>query len=163
MKTRSMNTVFLGLCCALLLFASDSYSQSLTAEDYARAEKMLSYNTAPLVDRAGVRPTWLPDGRFWYQVLTATGREYVLVDPGNGAKRVGATLAEIGVTQPAAPGRQGGTAGSAPGVRSPDGKREVFIKDWNLFVRDVATGQEKQLTTDGVKDFGYATDNAGWR
>jgi dipeptidyl-peptidase-4 len=29
-------------------------------------------------------------------------------------------------------------------------------------VRDVATGREKQLTSDGVKDFGYATDNAGW-
>jgi Tol biopolymer transport system component len=26
----------------------------------------------------------------------------------------------------------------------------------------VATGKETQLTTDGVKDFGYATDNAGW-
>jgi dipeptidyl-peptidase-4 len=31
-----------------------------------------------------------------------------------------------------------------------------------LWVRDVATGAETQLTTDGVKDFGYATDNAGW-
>jgi dipeptidyl aminopeptidase/acylaminoacyl peptidase len=47
-------------------------------------------------------------------------------------------------------------------VTSPDGKRAVFIRDWNLWVRDVATGQEKALTTDGVKDFGYATDNAGW-
>ena len=45
---------------------------------------------------------------------------------------------------------------------SPDGKRTAFIKDWNLWVRDVATGKETQLTTDGVKDFGYATDNAGW-
>lgn len=26
----------------------------------------------------------------------------------------------------------------------------------------MATGKETQLTTDGVKDFGYATDNAGW-
>jgi len=38
----------------------------------------------------------------------------------------------------------------------------VFIRDYNLWVRDVATGKEKQLTRDGVKDFGYATDNAGW-
>ena len=37
-----------------------------------------------------------------------------------------------------------------------------FIRDWNLWVRDIATGKETQLTTDGVKDFGYATDNAGW-
>jgi dipeptidyl aminopeptidase/acylaminoacyl peptidase len=45
---------------------------------------------------------------------------------------------------------------------SPDGKLAAFIRDWNLWVREVATGKETQLTTDGVKDFGYATDNAGW-
>ena len=45
---------------------------------------------------------------------------------------------------------------------SPDGKRAVFIRDWNLWVRDVASGKETQLTQDGVKDYGYATDNAGW-
>jgi dipeptidyl aminopeptidase/acylaminoacyl peptidase len=45
---------------------------------------------------------------------------------------------------------------------SPDGTRAVFICDWNLWVRDTASGQERQLTTDGVKDFGYGTSNAGW-
>lgn len=45
---------------------------------------------------------------------------------------------------------------------SPDGKRVVFIRDYNLWMRELATGKETQLTTDGVKDFGYATDNAGW-
>jgi len=48
-------------------------------------------------------------------------------------------------------------------VLSPDRTRAVFIRDWNLWVRDVATGQETQLTTDGVENYGYATDNAGWR
>lgn len=52
--------------------------------------------------------------------------------------------------------------GDEPGVRSPDGKSEAFIRDWNLWVRDVATGKETQLTRDGVTDYGYATDNAGW-
>ncbi len=45
---------------------------------------------------------------------------------------------------------------------SPDGKYAAYIKDWNLFVRDMTTGRDIQLTTDGVKDYGYATDNAGW-
>lgn len=45
---------------------------------------------------------------------------------------------------------------------SPDGKRIAFIKNYNLWVRDTQTNQQTQLTTDGVKDFGYATDNAGW-
>jgi dipeptidyl aminopeptidase/acylaminoacyl peptidase len=46
---------------------------------------------------------------------------------------------------------------------SPDGKKAILIKDFNLWVRDAATNKLTQLTTDGVKDFGYATDNAGWR
>ena len=45
---------------------------------------------------------------------------------------------------------------------SPDGRSAVFIRNDNLWVRDVASGAERALTTDGVKDFGYATDNAGW-
>jgi dipeptidyl-peptidase 4 len=51
----------------------------------------------------------------------------------------------------------------APLTLSPDKKLGAFIRDWNLWVRDLATGKETQLTTDGVKDFGYATDNAGWK
>jgi dipeptidyl-peptidase-4 len=55
-----------------------------------------------------------------------------------------------------------GRGGPAIDIPSPDKKRAAFIRDFNLWVRDVATGRETQLTTDGVKDFGYATDNAGW-
>jgi dipeptidyl-peptidase-4 len=58
--------------------------------------------------------------------------------------------------------KTGKGAGAAPEELSPDGKRAAFIRDYNLWVREVATGKETQLTTDGVKDFGYATDNAGW-
>jgi dipeptidyl-peptidase 4 len=46
---------------------------------------------------------------------------------------------------------------------SPDKKLAVFIKDNNLWVRTEATGEEHALTTDGVNDYGYATDNAGWQ
>ncbi|MFB3854409.1 MAG: DPP IV N-terminal domain-containing protein [Vicinamibacterales bacterium] len=59
-------------------------------------------------------------------------------------------------------GTGGGRGGAGNAVTSPDGKRAVFIRDWNLWVRDLATGQEKALTTDGIENFGYATDNAGW-
>jgi len=47
-------------------------------------------------------------------------------------------------------------------VSSPDGSRAVFGRDHNLWVREISTGKEIQLTDDGVKDFGYATNNAGW-
>ncbi|MEA9826462.1 S9 family peptidase [Xanthomonas campestris pv. raphani] len=50
-----------------------------------------------------------------------------------------------------------------PGVLSPDKTREAFIRNWNLWLRELATGKETQLTRDGVENFGYATDNAGWQ
>src|SRR5215207_573622 len=71
----------------------------LTADDYARAEKMLTYNTAPLIDRAGARPTFLPDGRFWYRVLTPTGSEYVLINPADGSRKTGTSVTQLGVTE----------------------------------------------------------------
>jgi dipeptidyl aminopeptidase/acylaminoacyl peptidase len=46
---------------------------------------------------------------------------------------------------------------------SPNKKLGAFVRDWNLWVRDLSTGIETQLTTDGQKDYGYSTDNAGWR
>lgn len=45
---------------------------------------------------------------------------------------------------------------------SPDGQWAAYIKDSNLWVKNLSNGSETQLTTDGVKDFGYATNNAGW-
>ncbi len=59
-------------------------------------------------------------------------------------------------------GRGGRGGGAAQEVLSPDKKHAAFIRDSNLWVRDVATNKESPLTTDGIKDFGYATDNAGW-
>jgi dipeptidyl aminopeptidase/acylaminoacyl peptidase len=74
------------------------------------------------------------------------------------------------------PQKPGGTTGSRPAARpanarrhageenlSPDKRLAAFIRDNNLWVKTIATGEEKQLTTDGVADYGYATDNAGWQ
>jgi dipeptidyl aminopeptidase/acylaminoacyl peptidase len=68
------------------------------------------------------------------------------------------TSSATATPQTMAMGRRGG----GNEVVSPDGRKSVFIKDWNLWVRDVATKKETQLTTDGKENFGYATDNAGW-
>ncbi len=47
-------------------------------------------------------------------------------------------------------------------IVSPDGTKAAFIRDHNLWLRDPTTGETTQLTEDGVEDFGYATNNAGW-
>ncbi|MGO9269396.1 MAG: DPP IV N-terminal domain-containing protein [Terriglobia bacterium] len=61
-----------------------------------------------------------------------------------------------------APGRARPRGGAGNESLSPDKKKVAFIREYNLWVRDVASGKEAQLTTDGVKDFSYALDNAGW-
>ncbi|MGH7483071.1 MAG: DPP IV N-terminal domain-containing protein [Longimicrobiales bacterium] len=47
-------------------------------------------------------------------------------------------------------------------VVSPDGRLGAFRREYDLWVRDLATGEETRLTTDGIEHFGYATNNAGW-
>ncbi|TAK19042.1 MAG: S9 family peptidase [Acidobacteria bacterium] len=143
----------------------------MTEADYARAEKMLAAGTTPLVQLANVQPNWLAGGKFWYR---GANNALFLVDPAAKTKIPcdvnGVACKPDGPVGPAAPagagrgGRAGGQgrAGGAPSVASPDGKRAAYIKDFNLWVRDVATGKETQLTSDGIKDFGYATNNAGW-
>jgi dipeptidyl aminopeptidase/acylaminoacyl peptidase len=64
---------------------------------------------------------------------------------------------------PAATPKNRYQANAQNSVISPDGKLAAYIKNWNLWVRDIASGKETQLTTDGVENFGYATDNASWR
>lgn len=138
--------------------AADLSRRVYTAADYDRAASMLAPNAAPLVDRANVRPTFLPDGRFYYRVSTATGNEYVLINPADGKRIVAADLKTLGVLNATRTNQN--TDPNA--VVSPDGTRAAYIKDFNLWVKDLASGKETQLTIDGVKDYGYATDNAGW-
>jgi dienelactone hydrolase len=189
----------------------------LTSADYAQAERFMTYNTAPLVFRSGVRPAWLAGDRFWYRVTTPEGAEFVLVDPVTGRREaafdhvaLAAALSKVAEAKFDANhlpfqqidfsddltsvlfnagskryrcdrqgtecvstgnaeggggrgGRGGGRGGAARNdVPSPDKKKTAFVRDYNIWVRDVATNQETQLTRDGVKDYGYATDNAGW-
>src|SRR5262245_54964049 len=163
----------------------------VTTADYDRAVRMLAPNLTGLVVGDSVNATWLPDGRFWYVRTTLTGSENVVIDPVKKTREVVQTPPEGGQVDPAGGGGRGGRGGGRggrgegggragvalsrtcgpnvtgmtgppPPSMSPDGSKAIFICDWNLWVKDVATGQERQLTTDGVKDFGYATSNAGW-
>ena len=45
---------------------------------------------------------------------------------------------------------------------SPNGQLSAFIYDYNLWVKDLNSNKTTQLTFDGEKDYGYATNNAGW-
>jgi len=157
---RSAALVAPSLAAALVVAPLAAQPRALTAADYARAERFLAPNVAPLVTNAGVQPTWLPDGRFTYRVRTADGTTPMFVVDQKGVKTNCATTPAACPAPAAAPA--GGRGGGGLAVLSPDGTKAAFIKNWNLWVRDVASGKEMPVTFDGVKDYGYATDNAGW-
>ncbi|OZC03449.1 S9 family peptidase [Rubricoccus marinus] len=201
---------------AALFVASGAFAQErprVTAEDYAQAERFLYSGTNGLVTGGSVSPTWQDDGRFTYKAETASGAEFVVVDPARGTREVAFDPETMARALSAARGEAieasalpfssfwvmddgiGVDIGdthyvcdldaescdargdrrepdaraemmrrfSRTEVYSPDGSRAAFIRNWNLWVRDVASGEETQLTTDGVENYGYATDNAGWR
>src|SRR5438067_2240944 len=68
-------------CFALLTATAFAQSpRAFTAEDYARAEKFMPYNTTPLVLHT-VRATWIGDShRFWFRNTTEQGSEFVMMD-----------------------------------------------------------------------------------
>ena len=181
-------------------------ARQLTADDYARAERFLGVNTAPLVRGVVSTPSWLEGGRLSYRVTTPEGFAFRVVDPARGtrtdlferARLAAALTAASGGTVDAsrlppqsfqlskdgrslavwARGREwrcdlqaytcatpdsAGTAGAPPHSSvSPDGRWAAYIREHNLWAKELSTGRDVQLTTDGIEDFGYATDNAGW-
>ncbi len=154
--TRASATLLVSLLVPASLAAQQgnfSPPPPLTASDYANAERWMPYNTAPLVFGTGVRATWIADDRFWYRVSAAGGPQAWLVD----AARATRVVCDLDPCKSASP-----VAVAQTGARSPDGSHDAFLRDGNLWVRSVATSAETQLTRDAVKDFGYATDNAGW-
>ncbi|WP_251029915.1 MULTISPECIES: S9 family peptidase [unclassified Pedobacter] len=150
-----MNKYWLTVTACTLAITANAQQKALTVKDYERAESFMSYNTAKYIDHASVQPNWLEGDKFWYTTKTNGTEQAFLVDPVKKTKTL--TTDYKGSATPSRPGA------SRNEVLSPDGKKAILIKDYNLFVKDVATGKLIQLTTDGIKDYGYATDNAGWK
>ncbi|UKT63878.1 S9 family peptidase [Pedobacter mucosus] len=144
---------------ALALIASANAQQgtSLTEKDYERAESFLSYGTGKYIDHGAVQPNWIDANTFWYSTKAGAGEQTYLVDAVKKTKTLTTEYKSAGG------GAQNFRRGGRGEVISPDGKKSVLIKDYNLFVKDIASGKLTQLTTDGIKDYGYATDNAGWK
>jgi len=143
----------------LVQTTSGQNGRSFTEADYQHAADMLGGNVNKLIDNA-IQPQWLPDGKLWYSSMTEKGIEFKLFNPANGTKISAASKKEL--FEKAGISEEAESKTSPIEVLSPDGKYAAYIKDWNLWIKEVSTGTEKALTTDGIKDFGYATDNAGW-
>lgn len=126
----------------------------ITKEDYQRVEKTLRQFTNKLLDLASVRPTWINDSEFIYSDTQDGQQKHFRVNARkNKIKEITSDVAQS-LKKPG--GRMGGNS------VSPDGQKAAFIRDNNLWIKDLGANEEKQLTFDGIEDFGYATNNAGW-
>src|SRR5258705_12608707 len=101
MLTRTLRTA---AALALLLAATaNAQTRALTADDYARAEKFLNYNTNRLVLHAAAQPTWVGDDRLWYRTTTENGTEFFQIDAPTRARSAALDQAEVGAALSAAP------------------------------------------------------------
>lgn len=145
----------------------------VTAEEYTRAEQFTSDGVAGLVSSSGmmsftarggisVDANWLSDERLWYR---NNNQEVVLIDPVEKTTAAcdDALCSALGIPAPVSAAAVAAADNGPPLSLSPDGLLGAFVRDYNLWVRDIGTGISRQLTFDGEKDFGYATDNAGWK
>ena len=127
------------LLCLMVNLSQGQDTRKLKESDYQRAQAMLRGNVDKFVDN-NIRPQWTRDGRVWYEAEAEGQSIYKLVDP-NRKKILSATsrkeLFEKGKVEQEAERRFRRTS------ISPDGKYEAFIRDWNLWIREVETGEGK--------------------
>lgn len=159
MKTVKLFYLLLLVASSTTLVSNAQPGRIYTSTDYNRAAATLGGNVNKYIDNM-IQPQWTFDGRLWYRSLTENQSKYILLNPVDSKRVIYNTKKEL---SDALPKEVINLALSSNEVVSPDGKKVAFIRDWNLWLRDVETGTETAQTVDGIKDFGYATDNAGWK
>ncbi|MGC4232244.1 MAG: prolyl oligopeptidase family serine peptidase [Niabella sp.] len=132
-----------------------TFAQSITLADYDRAAGFLYGNLSKKIFNRSVTPTWLKDSTgFTYQVQDATGTHTKKYDYKTG------TIADLKEEQNQWPRRQW-EEGNRTESKSPDGEWTAFVKEYNLFIKNNKTGEEKQLSYNGKKNYEYAS-YYGW-
>jgi dipeptidyl-peptidase-4 len=132
---------------------------------YATGITVPAQPATPKLYRATVDPHWLSDDQtFWYQNENAGGvSEYVIVDAEHGTRKV-ASHADITRLDPSSASSEQhpvaaklATKTSSP---SPDGKYEAFVRDHNLWIRELAGHAESPLSFDASSGNTFHADTA---
>lgn len=146
---RILMTVFAGIC-----LEGGAWAQS-TENDYARAFS-LPEKYRNKVYYADVNPRWMGDThQFWYVRNTPEGEKYVIVDAENKTRIAmpdtmkQRLLAERNRSGGGRYWAESDDQKTASPIPSPDGKWMAFLKNSNIYVKEVASGREKALSMDG--------------
>lgn len=178
--------------CLLALsttLGSINATAQVTYKDYLRADAVMSYSN--YVYSPAVTPNWLgeshyfwyqnheKDGDFFYLVNAATGKKYKATEKKELAQYIPAkqkAIADMLTSDRPTGNRPGEWRGGRPGgfgffgrgaMKSPDGKWEAYIKDYNVYISPVnadttAPKVEYALTTDGTKELRYDQRSLSW-
>src|SRR5262245_27439345 len=163
----------------IILFLAPVAAAQGTKADYERANTVRQW-TANKVVRAKVETNWTPDGNvFWYRNdLPGGKKEFVLVDAEKGTREIVTEDKLPKDTKPLStpPKKKFGKGDESPEWReeegeaeeffvaqpprggnsaSPDGKWRAVIKDYNVYLRDAKTEDERQGSKDGEAGDAY--------
>ena len=121
----------------------------------------------PKVYRAGVEAHWLPDANtFWYRNENPGGAiEYVSVDAQRRTRQViskaeATRLESLSGSAAKPPPTEKPAVNTSP---SPDGKYEAFVRDHNLWIRDLADRKEYALSFDASSSNTFHADSSRLR
>jgi len=127
-------------------------NETLSFKDYDRASRHLSKNLNKYLNNTITSQQWDNENFFLYSVKTEKKIESFKIDLKSNKKK--ASRNKFKIKNPYSINRNE--------FISPNGFLAAFIDDYNLWIRDLKTNELTQLTFDGEKNYGYATNNAGW-
>ena len=147
---------FLGLIFFVLV-SCDINNSSITKNDYEKASFHMGKSLNKHLNNVITFQKWDNEEIFHYKVKDRDKIESFTIDLNSLEKR---NYNEIG--EFISKKENKGYNKNPYEFLSPDGNLAAYINDFNLWIRNTKTDVRTQLTFDGIKDYGYATNNAGW-
>ena len=143
------NNFFLFIIFFTALISCDNGVQKYDAKVYENASKHLPQNLNKYVKNNLTSQKWI-DNNLYFNVKSDNTIKSYKIDAEN-----------LEIIEEELPDE------TRPNVNyleivSPNKKKSIYIKNYNLWIRDLKTKKTKQLTFNGYEDYGYATNNAGW-
>ena len=145
-----MNIKYISWVFLLFLFIScNNLNQKIDISVYEKAVKHLPKNLNKYVTNTIISQNW-DNNVLYYKTKNDTVFKSFLINVND------LEIKEGELESPKSPRR------NYLEFISPDGKKSIYIKDYNLWVRNLTNNKTKQLTFDGYEDYGYGINNAGW-
>ena len=147
---------FLGLIFFVLV-SCDINNSSITKNDYEKASFHMGKSLNKHLNNVITFQRWDNEEVFHYKVKDRDKIESFTIDLNSLEKRNYNEISEFSSK------KENKVYNKNPyEFLSPDGNLAAYINDFNLCIRNTKTDVRTQLTFDGIKDYGYATNNAGW-